>query len=158
MVDLTATRERSEGHMLFSQLLRNPYEAMLTRLHAGLAAAGYADSYPSWGTNVFYCLLEGGLRLTELAERTHTTKQAMSYTVNRLEEAGYVERVPDAADGRAKVIRLTQRGWELRRVADEIVAGMEEECVRRLGEQKMRQFEDLMKDVSSVLAEHREHG
>lgn len=158
MVDLTATREPSEGHVLFSQLLRNPYEAMLTRLHAGLAAAGYADSYPSWGTNVFYCLQEGGLRLTELAERTHTTKQAMLYTVNRLEEAGYVERVPDPVDGRAKVIRLTQRGWELRRVADALVAGMEEECVRRLGEQKMRQFGDLMKDVSSVLAEYPEHG
>jgi DNA-binding MarR family transcriptional regulator len=157
MVDLTATRERSEGHVLFSQLLRNPYETMLTRLHAGLAAAGYADSYPSWGSNVFHYLREGGLRLTELAERAHTTKQAMLYTVNRLEEAGYVERVPDPADGRAKVIRLTQRGWEVRRVADELAQGMEEECVRRLGEQKMRQFEDLMKDVSSVLAEHREH-
>lgn len=158
MVDLTDARGRSGGHVLFSQLLRNPYEAMLTRLHAGLAAAGYADSYPSWGTNVFYCLLGGGLRLTELAERTHTTKQAMLYTVNRLEEAGYVERVPDPADGRAKVIRLTQRGWELRREADEIVAGMEEECARRLGEQKMGQFEDLMKEVSGVLAEHQEHG
>jgi DNA-binding MarR family transcriptional regulator len=158
MVNLTATRERLEGHVLFSQLLRNPYEAMLTRLHAGLAAAGYADSYPSWGSNIFHYLREGGLRLTELAERAHTTKQAMLYTVNRLEEAGYVERVPDPADGRAKVIRLTQRGWEVRRVADEIVAGMEEECVRHLGEQKMRQFENLMKDVSSVLAKHREHG
>lgn len=154
MVDLMDTRERSEGHVPFSQLLRDPYETMLTRLHAGLAAAGYADSYPSWGTNVFYCLQERGLRLTELAERTHTTKQAMGYTVNRLEEAGYVERVPDPADGRAKVIRLTQRGWDLRRVADEIIAGMEEECVRRLGEQKMRQFEDLMKEVSSVLTEY----
>ena len=158
MVDLTTKGERSEDRVLFSQLLRNPYEALLTRLHAGLATAGFADSYPSWGTNVFYCLRDGGLRLTELAERTHTTKQAMLYTVNRLEEADYVERVPDPADGRAKVIRLTQRGWELRRVADEIVAGMEEECVHRLGEQKMRQFEDLMKDVRSVLAEHREHG
>jgi DNA-binding MarR family transcriptional regulator len=158
MVDLTAKGERSEDRVLFSQLLRNPYEALLTRLHAGLATAGFADSYPSWGTNVFYCLRDGGLRLTELAERTHTTKQAMLYTVNRLEEVGYVERVPDPADGRAKVIRLTQRGWELRRVADEIVAGMEEECVHRLGEQKMRQFEDLMKDVRSVLAEHGERG
>lgn len=158
MVDPTPKRERSEDRVLFSQLLRNPYEALLTRLHAGLASAGFADSYPSWGTNVFYCLRDGGLRLTELAERTHTTKQAMLYTVNRLEEAGYVERVPDPADGRAKVIRLTQRGWELRREADEIVAGMKEECVRRLGEQKMGQFEDLMKEVSGVLAERQEHG
>lgn len=158
MVDLTVTKEPSEGHVLFSQLLRNPYEALLTRLHAGLAAAGYADSYPSWGTNVFYCLREGGLRLTELAERAHTSKQAMSYTVNRLEAAGYVERVPDPADGRAKVIRLTQRGWEVRRVADKIIENMEAECARRLGGRRMRQFEDLMKDVSSVLGERQGRG
>lgn len=158
MVDRTATKERLEDRVLFSQLLRNPYEALLTKTHAGLAAAGFADSYPSWGSNIFHYLREGGIRLTELAERSHTTKQAMRYTVNRLEEAGYVERVPDPADGRAKIIRLTQRGWELRRTADEIVTRMEEECTRRLGEERMRQFEDLIKDVSTVLEEDPEHG
>lgn len=153
----TNTRERSEGRVLFSQLLRSPYESLLMQVHAELAAAGFADSYPSWGTNIFHYLRGGGLRLTELAERAHTTKQAMAYTVNRLEEAGYVERVPDPADGRAKLIRLTERGWALRRVADEIVASIEKECTRHLGEKKMRQFKGLMKEVSSVLGEHREN-
>lgn len=156
MADRTAMNEHPEDHVFFSQLLRNPYETFLMKVHAGLAAAGFADSYPSWGSNIFHFLREGGLRLTELAERAHTTKQAMRYTVNRLEEAGYVERVPDPADGRAKVIRLTERGWELRRVADEIMASMEEECVRQLGEERMQQFRDLMKGVSSVLEEYRE--
>lgn len=154
MADRTAMNERPEGHVFFSQLLRNPYEVFLMKVHAGLAAAGFADSYPSWGSNIFHYLREGGLRLTELAERAHTTKQAMRYTVNRLEEAGYLERVPDPADGRAKIIRLTERGWELRRVADEIMASMEQECVRQLGEERMRQFEGLMKDVSHVLREY----
>jgi DNA-binding MarR family transcriptional regulator len=155
MADRTAIRERSaEEHLIFSQLLRRPYEALLTKIHAELAAAGYADSYPSWGTNIFHYLREGGLRLTELAERTHTTKQAMRYTINQLEAAGYVERVPDSTDGRAKIIRLTERGWALRRVGDEIVANLEGECLRQLGEERMRQFEGLMKDVSSVLEEN----
>ncbi|MBA3472143.1 MAG: MarR family transcriptional regulator [Rubrobacter sp.] len=157
MGELTATKERSEGHVLFSQLLRNPYQAFLTKLHARLAAAGYADTAPSWGHNIFFYLREGGLRLTELAERAHTTKQAMRYTVNQLEAAGYVERVPDPTDGRAKIIRLTERGWAARRLADEIIASIEGECARHLGEQRMRQFEGLMKDVSSALGV-REHG
>ena len=92
------------------------------------------------------------------AERTHTTKQALLYTINQLEAAGYVERVPDPTDGRAKIIRLTQRGWELRRVADEIIASIEHECVQRLGEEKMRQFNELMKDVSSAFEENRAQG
>jgi DNA-binding MarR family transcriptional regulator len=159
MADRTAMNERSaEEHVIFSQLLRRPYEALLMGLHAELAAAGYADSYPSWGTNIFHYLREGGLRLTELAKRSHTTKQAMRYTINQLEAAGYVERVPDPTDGRAKIIRLTERGWEGRRVADEIIASIEHECVQKLGEERMRQFEALMKEVSSVLEENRTQG
>jgi DNA-binding MarR family transcriptional regulator len=156
MADPTVINERlADEHAIFSQLLRRPYEALLMRLHTELAAAGYADTYPSWGTNLFHHLREGGLRLTELAERTHTTKQALRYTINQLEAAGYVERVPDPTDGRAKIIRLTQRGWEGRRVADEIIRSIEHECVQELGEERMGQFEALMKDVSGVLAENR---
>jgi len=160
MADRTVMKERSakEERVIFSQLLRRPYEALLTKIHAELAAAGYADSYPSWGTNIFHHLRGGGLRLTELAERTHTTKQALRYTINQLEAAGYVERVPDPTDGRAKIIRFTERGWQLRRVGDEIIASIEHECVQRLGEERMRQFEALMKDVSSVLEENRAQG
>jgi DNA-binding MarR family transcriptional regulator len=156
MADRTVMKERSaEDDVLFSQLLRRPYEALLMNIHAELAGAGFADSHPSWGTNIFHHLREGGLRLTELAQRTHTTKQALLYTINQLEAAGYVERVPDSTDGRAKIIRLTQRGWELRRVGDEIMASIEHECVQRLGEEKMRQFTELMMDVSSVFEENR---
>jgi DNA-binding MarR family transcriptional regulator len=156
MTDPTVTKEHlTEEHLFFSQLLRGPYEALLRKIHAELAAAGFADTYASWGTNIFHYLREGGLRLTELAELTHTTKQALLYTINQLEAAGCVERVPDPTDGRAKIIRLTQRGWEVRRVGDEIMASIEHECVQRLGEEKMRQFEALMKDVSSVFEENR---
>src|SRR5215211_166187 len=94
----------------------------------------------------------------EMTEHTHATKQTLLYTINQLEAAGYVERVPDPTDGRAKIIRLTQRGWELRRVGDEIIASIEHECVQHLGEERMRQFEALMKDVSSVLEENRAQG
>ncbi len=106
--------------------------------------------------NISYCLKDGGLRLVELAERTHTTKQAMGYTVSRLEEAGYVERVADPNDGRAKIIRIAQRRWEMRQLAEGIIAEVEEECVRRLGEERMRQFEELIEEVSSVVAEAKE--
>jgi DNA-binding MarR family transcriptional regulator len=158
VVDRTSTKESTEGRVLFSQLLRNPYEAMLVKLHAGLAAAGFADSSPAWGTNIFHYLREGGLRLTELAERSHTSKQAMRYTINQLEAAGYVERVPDPTDGRAKIIGLTERGWDSRRVSDEIIARIEHECVQELGEEKMRQFETLAKEVNGVLRENRARG
>jgi DNA-binding MarR family transcriptional regulator len=157
MTHTTAPKERSEEeHLLFSQQLRKPYQAFLKKLHTRLEAAGYADTAPFLGHNIFFYLREGGLRLTELAERSQTSKQAMRYTINQLEAAGYVERVADPLDGRAKIIRLTERGWAVRRVADELIAGLEDECSRRLGERRMRQFEGLLKEVTNVLEEDRD--
>ena len=120
-----------------------------------MAPAGFADSSPSWDTNIFHYLREGGPRLTELAERAHTTEQAIRYTINQLEAAGYVERVPDPTDSRAKISCLIERGWVLRRLADEIITSIEGECTRQLGEHMMSQFEELIKDISSVLEENR---
>ena len=156
MADRPATNEpAAEEHATFGQLLRRPYEALLARIHAEGDARGYTDTRVAWGTNVFEHLREGGLRLTELAKLSHTSKQAMRYTISRLAAAGYVEHVPDPTDGRAKIIRFTERGWQLRQDADEVLAGIEQECVQVLGEEKMRQFEALMKEVSSVLEENR---
>ena len=58
MADRTATKKRSaeEERVIFSQLLRRPYEALLMKLHTELAAAGYAHSYLAWGTNIYHYL------------------------------------------------------------------------------------------------------
>ena len=41
------------------------------------------------------------------------TKQSMAQLVAHLERHGYVERIPDPADGRAKLVRATERGREV---------------------------------------------
>ena len=56
MADLRARKERSEGRILFSQLLRNPYEALLMKLHASLAEAtlpGVPTSSTTFGREDF---------------------------------------------------------------------------------------------------------
>ena len=52
--------------------------------------------------------LDHGSRLTDLADRSGLTKQAVGEAVAELERKGYVERVPDPLDGRAKIIKLTR--------------------------------------------------
>jgi DNA-binding MarR family transcriptional regulator len=49
-------------------------------------------------------------RLTQLAARLRTTKQALTFVISRLERDGLVERTPDPGDSRAKRIVLTDRG------------------------------------------------
>ena len=52
-----------------------------------------------------------------LARAFQVTKGAMTYTLQKLEEPGYVSVEPDPADARAKIVRLTKRGRRARDTA-----------------------------------------
>lgn len=51
-----------------------------------------------------------GSRVTQLAEQAQITKQTAGFLVDQLERGGYVCRVPDPADARARLVRLAPRG------------------------------------------------
>ncbi|MFE7604001.1 MarR family winged helix-turn-helix transcriptional regulator [Brachybacterium paraconglomeratum] len=52
------------------------------------------------------------LRLRELATRADSSLQRLSQVVTRLEAKGWVERLPDPADGRTTLAALTDAGFE----------------------------------------------
>jgi DNA-binding MarR family transcriptional regulator len=145
------TSELEEARPNTSWLLWTPYHAYLTRLHRELAQAGYPDIRPAHGSHVLRHLRAEGSRLTELAERAQLTKQSLGYLVDYLEARGYVERVPDPTDSRAKLIRLTVQGWALTQTAEEIIARLEAESARRLGADRWRQLRRLLQDYAAVL-------
>jgi|SRR5215208_1749024 len=96
-------------------LLQIAHDLSEEHLFSRLAEAGYPELRPAHGC-VFGTISRGGDRLTVLAERADMTKQAVGEAVSELERIGYVERVPDPSDGRAKIIRLTKHGeaaWEI---------------------------------------------
>lgn len=74
-----------------------------------------------------------GSRLTDLAEQAQVTKQTASLLVAALERQGFVERVPDPADGRARLIRLTRQGSEASERAQRVVRRVEEQWDEHLG-------------------------
>lgn len=94
-----------------------------------------------------------GSRITELAERAQITKQSMGALVDHLEACGYVERLPDPSDGRAKIVRLTARGWELDNAAREIVRQTEEEWAAQLGNDRMAQLKQTLQDLIALIEE-----
>jgi DNA-binding MarR family transcriptional regulator len=53
---------------------------------------------------------QGPMRISELAEREAISQPGMTTLVNRLEAAGYAERIPDPTDGRATLVRITDVG------------------------------------------------
>jgi DNA-binding MarR family transcriptional regulator len=58
-------------------------------------------------------LREGPRRITELAADERVTQPAITLLVNRLEERGWVKRVPDPGDGRAVLVSLTPVGEDV---------------------------------------------
>jgi DNA-binding MarR family transcriptional regulator len=75
------------------------------------------------------------------------TKQAMSELVVDLERLGYLRRRPDPGDGRAKLIELTDRGWDAVRTALDTFATMEADLARQIGPGRLRQLRQTLLDV-----------
>lgn len=133
------------------QLLWAPYRAHLFRLHEALAAAGYPDIQPAHGNNLFRHLRREGSRITEIAEQAQLTKQYVGHLAEYLEERGYVERVPDPRDNRAKLVRLTPKGQEVERIAEETLQRLEEELAARLGAERMATLRMLLEELDAAL-------
>src|SRR5690349_6112610 len=109
------------------------------RVFDALAAAGYDDFTPAQA-RVFQRIAPGGSRLTDLAEQAAITKQSAGFLVDQLERAGYVERVPDPSDARARLVRIAERGRQAIPLAAAVVAEVESEWARHLGQRRMGQL------------------
>src|SRR6516162_4649101 len=59
---------------------------------------------------VLRTLRAGPWRITELAAEERVTQPAITLLVNRLEDRGWVQRVPDPSDRRAVLVSLTPDG------------------------------------------------
>jgi DNA-binding MarR family transcriptional regulator len=133
-------------------LLREPFRAGTERLHQRFAERGHPDIRPPHG-NVMQFLDEDGTRVSVLAERAQITKQSMAELVEHLERLGYVERVADPSDRRAKLVRATPRGKLLYEIAREVIAEIEAEWTKRLGKAKMRQLRQLLEELNAGLSD-----
>ena len=90
----------------------------------------------------------GRTRVTELAERAQITQQAMGKTLRELENLGYVERIVDEADRRARAIHLTPRGTQL---VEDTVAATEEvkrEYAGKIGARELGELEARLREAA----------
>jgi DNA-binding MarR family transcriptional regulator len=131
-------------------LLREPYRLGNEELHRRIAARGHPAVRAPHG-NVFGFLDEAGTPVSELARRAQMTKQSMAELVAHLERHSYVERVPDPADRRAKLVRPTARGREVYAAAREAIADIEREWTALLGAAKMRSLRALLEELNDRL-------
>lgn len=116
----------------------------------GLAARGFPDFRVAHGT-IGQHITSRGSRVTELAQLAQITKPSVVYLVNDLERLGYVERVPDPDDGRAKLVRLTARGTEAQAVARELIAQIQHDWAGVVGRRNFEMLRRLLNELHDAL-------
>jgi DNA-binding MarR family transcriptional regulator len=115
----------------FGILLGLAYQTFVDELRAHLDTLGFDDMGKSYGY-VFRALNEEALHLRQLAERLGMSDQGASKIVNEMEARGYLERYPDAIDGRIKKLKLSRRGLAALSAARQFHQTYEENLVASL--------------------------
>ncbi|RSM71471.1 MarR family transcriptional regulator [Kibdelosporangium aridum] len=121
--------------------------AVQNELFSALAAKGFDDLQPRHGAVMAYMDPEG-VRATDLARLSGQHKQVIGTLVDELERLGYVQRHPDPADRRAKLVCPTDRGLEQMKAADKIMSALQDRHARRLGRDAFAQFKAAFMDVT----------
>ena len=114
-----------------------------SRVFDAVRAAGHDDITVAQG-RIAAGIDPEGTRLTVLAERALVAKQTATALVDKLERSGYVERVADPRDGRARLVRLTAKGEEILPIARAEEQRVEREWEAHLGARRMGQLREAL--------------
>jgi DNA-binding MarR family transcriptional regulator len=127
-------------------LMREVFVALNDIVVARLAERGHDVVRPAHGA-VFQYLDDTGTTVSVLAERAQMTKQAMAELVQHLESHGYLTRIPDPDDRRAKLVLPTERGHEVIAIAQGLVPELEGQVTKLLGVDRTRA---LRQDLETI--------
>jgi DNA-binding MarR family transcriptional regulator len=129
------------------RLLNDAFRQFQGRVLALLAAEGFADVRAAH-LHVTRNLDIGGTRATDLAARAGMTKQAMGEMVEQCIALGLVRREPDPADGRARILRFSDRGLRLLECLRLAVATAQAEMAAQLGEDRLQVVLDALAEYA----------
>jgi DNA-binding MarR family transcriptional regulator len=105
-------------------------------------AVRYGDGY------VFQHLIPGPMSITALAHRLGVTQQAASKQVADMEARRLVRRRQDPADGRAKLVELSNRGWRVVRAGRAARRELGDQVSAALGERKAAALLRSLRELS----------
>ena len=135
-----ATRSKSLLHPLM--FLATDFRE---RMRAGLKRHGH-QLQPAHSSLIVNLKISGS-RLTDMADRAGMTKQAMGKMVDELEELGYVCKQADPQDGRAKIVRFTDKGLALLKNASQVVDEIWLDYAKLIGEEELQ---DLLNKLNTL--------
>ncbi|MHB8241289.1 MAG: MarR family winged helix-turn-helix transcriptional regulator [Solirubrobacteraceae bacterium] len=130
------------------QLLGNLLRLFRAELAARGESSASVDGIRPAHLQVFAVIKADGSRLTDLASWADMSLSSMAELVDGLEQLGYLERRPDPADGRAKLVCLTDSGWRAIHEGRRLIGQIETDWGSTLGADR---FESLCRDMQALL-------
>lgn len=144
----------AEDQLNLGLLCYIPARAMEDRVLRAVAAAGFTDLTVAQA-RIFSRIGPDGTRLTDLAQQAQVTKQTAGFLVDQLQAAGYVRRVPDPSDARARLVQIAERGAAVIALARVAEAEVEAEWTAHLGERATGQLRDALTRLREITDPYR---
>jgi DNA-binding MarR family transcriptional regulator len=128
-------------------MLRIAWEMLMAEVMPALAAAGFDDLRPVHRPIVRNILNEA--RPTELAASLGLSKQAVNDILREFEAKGYITLEPDPDDGRAKRIKVTERGQALANAAVDLSYKVGHRWAEQVGKDRYAVFEAVLREITA---------
>ncbi|QIS03356.1 MarR family transcriptional regulator [Nocardia brasiliensis] len=132
--------------MDFGIMLGQAYQGFVRQLHEHLAARGFHPTGASYGY-VLRALAESPRTASQLGAQLGITAQGGAKVVDEMVRHGYVERRPDPADKRAKIVHLSGRGRDMLRTAREFHADYERRLAARVGAERVATVRAVLTEI-----------
>jgi DNA-binding MarR family transcriptional regulator len=136
----------SEYEPQVGALLRMAWEALQAELYAGLRAAGFGDLREVHRPMLRYPPIDG-MRPTDLAAHLKLSKQATNDLIRDLETMGYLRAERDTSDGRARILRYTERGWRMFDTGSRISHDIGQRWAHAIGQKRYDQFAATLRAI-----------
>lgn len=135
-----------EGGSTIGRLLHHANRALVNELCRRFRAAGYDVTHEQWmllGT----LLSREGQTQQQLREHLGTDKASVSRLLAGMERRSLVVRVPNTADGRSKLVYLTQRGKDFRRELFGVAHGLLSDALDGISERDLQVCTRLLRQI-----------
>ena len=138
---MTEPDELNLGLLLFI-----PYRFLEQSVLEALRQVGH--DIPLNQARVFQRIDADGSRLSQLAEASQLPKQTVGSIVDQLERQGYVRRVPDPDDARARLVVVADKGREAIALGTPVLEGIIEGWRAHLGPAR---FAELRRSLEALV-------
>lgn len=93
---------------------------------------------------------DGKITISELAKKTRVLPSAISRTLKRLEEKGYVERTVNKNDRRNTYVEITDRGREVAQEVREIMRDYGEAVLSKFDEEELSMLISYLNNIYDI--------